>query len=173
MCWKQTKKGSQWLWINELSHWVKVCAAKCTPAPNALNGLFCILGGGKLGSVSAECRKKLLSGFNGRLQATCKLAGYSLSKNIADGRKSSTYRTCNLEPRSKWDGATPDEGQHRLSLHKSKNQHTLSPQTENSPTLLKTAKEKKPKNEALAIVSKILKAKQNLEVDWFSFSQIT
>lgn len=80
-----------------------------------------------------------------RKAADCRLAGYSLSKNIAVGRKSSAYRTRNSEPRSKWDGATPDEEQHRLSLHKSKNQHTLSLQTENSPTLLKTAKEKKPK----------------------------
>lgn len=90
---------------------------------------------------------------SGKEAADCRLqAGYSLSKNIAAGRKSSA----DWEPLGKWDGATPDEGQHRLSLHKSKNQRTLSPQTENSPTLLKTAKKTKNKkpNEALAIVSK-------------------
>ena len=143
--WKQ-KKVPKWPWMGKTAHCVKVCALNvprgwCDAlAPRALCELFCILRGGKLGPVSTECRKKMLSGHKGG----CRWQnGYSLSKNIAAGRKSSA----DWEPRGKWDGATPDEGQHRLSLHKSKNQRTLSPQTENSPTLLKTAKEKKKKNQ--------------------------
>lgn len=134
------KKVLKWHWMDKMVPCVKVCAANCT------RGLMCYPGTQgpqwallhpsrrQTGPVSTECRKKLLSGWKGgcRLQT-----GYSLSKNIAAGRKSS----------ANGDGATPDEGQHRLSLQNSKNQRTLSPQTENSPTLLKTAKEKKKKKE--------------------------
>lgn len=36
-------------WINKVGPWVKVYTAKCTTeSSRALNGLVCILGGGKL-----------------------------------------------------------------------------------------------------------------------------
>lgn len=72
-------------WINKVGPWVKVYTAKCsTQSSRALNGLICILGGVNWICLT-ECRSKLLSALKGRLQT-----GYSLSKNIAVGRESST-----------------------------------------------------------------------------------
>lgn len=112
-----------------------------TQSSRALIGLVCILGGANWLCLT-ECRSKLLSALKGRLQTADWLF---IVKEHCSWKRELCLRTCNSEPRSKWDGATPDEEQHRLSLHKSKNQHTLSLQTENSPTLLKTAKEKNQK----------------------------
>lgn len=102
------------------------------------------LGGGKLGPASTECRKKLLSGRKGGCRVQ---PGYSLSKNIAAGRESSpSGRTWNREPRGKWDGATPDEGQHRLLYTRARiNVHSLHRQKthQHSSKLLKKKKKKR------------------------------
>lgn len=77
--------------------------------------------------------------------------GYSLSKNIAVGRENSVYEAITRGPR--WHRGLrhlTEEGTTQAFSTGEQDPNKHSPQTENSPTLLKTAKEKN-QNEILAV----------------------
>lgn len=78
--------------------------------------------------------------------------GYSLLKNVAVGRENSVYEAINQGPPVAPRAEAPHRGGDSTGFlyRRARPQQTLSPQTENSPTLLKTAKEKN-QNEILAV----------------------
>lgn len=88
-------------------------------APRVLSGLFCSLGGGTLDLA-------LLSAGRNCLRLARKAADWLfISKGIAVGGGACLQDT-ELRAKRQMGWSHPDEGQHKLSLHKSKNQHTLS-----------------------------------------------
>lgn len=123
------------------------------------------------GSVSTECRSKLLWALKGRLQTADWLAIHYQRTLQLEGRALPTGHVTRSHAAN---GMEPPQMKNstgflctgaRINIHSLYRQKTH----QHSSKLLK----KKTKNEALAIVNKILQAKQNLKADWFSFSQNT
>ena len=88
--------------------------------------------------ASSEHSNELLPDWEGLTQQTGK--GYSLSQNIAVGRRILSMRL-QLGAHGGTEGEAPQRRGQSFSARE-QDPNTHSPQTENSPTLLKTAKEK-------------------------------